>query len=77
MLDFVNYAHLSKNTDQIMYWSTHYQLRGVASTLRQLWTADTINYINNLTSGAFWATGRSKAINSKNATIHVPLTPPN
>ena len=39
MLDFVNYAHLSKNADQIMHWSTHYQLRGVASTLRQLWTA--------------------------------------
>ena len=39
MLDFVNYVHLNKNTDQIMHWSTHYQLCGVASTLRQLWTA--------------------------------------
>ena len=35
MLDFVNYAYLSKNADQIMHWSTHNQPRGVASTLRQ------------------------------------------
>ena len=35
-----------------------------------------LNYLNYLTSGAFWATDRTKAINSRNATIHVPLTPP-
>ena len=46
--------------------------------LRVFFVCYNINYIlDNLTSGAFWATGRSKTINSENATIHVPLTPPN